>query len=437
MDTILEENISPIPLYDPEIQFTECVIFPTAEPTEPTEPTESTESTEPTEPTESTEPTETECLCFKTESSKVTIDSINAVCDSDSESESESLENPLETGCVPNLQPIEFLDMDRIESVNSLGIHINPTYSQDTIIKLISLIKFFGSNMTIIERNHLEEFQYHLSIKYLNQKLPVTFEFDASCQYLNVVFYNTDQTKTYLKISISLLDCPYLKYIESDGSAFLPEYQDSNIVLGKGEYLIHFAHRFINFIGHNTMRLDDDSYLIKATNPLTNPTDRVIKTKLWLYLLITKGRSWYKKFGYVPSSVSFLEYDMIIEDVRQIRLNDIYKLVTKILDANNLSDCDINLKIQLEQIKSILLPLDLDNSIRTLFTYSKSASLEEFTELTNCLTQSVFGKQYVLMFDKMTEFVVFSWHELCNKLFIANVMQINNDISNSFYALPK
>ncbi|AYV85462.1 MAG: putative ORFan [Satyrvirus sp.] len=326
--------------------------------------------------------------------------------------------------------PENILDLDTSESISDYEIAINTMHLSDTIYKLIELIKMYSKYLESFYREIGEIHQYILKIKYLNIILPYTFEFDQSYQYINIILYNDDQSKTYLKLFLSINDDPTIKYIENDRSNYVPSYHDKNIDLKPGEYLVHFCHQFITYIGFPRTRLDDDSYLIT-----TDFSGNKIKTKLWLYLLVTKGKSWYAKFGYEPGNCNINEYMMKISDVQFIKLGDVAEQLKTIQNASKKQYFD---KSFLEICQNLVEIIGESNE--TLVEYAKNHSLEEFTLLTHNLTQSVFSRKNYIEISSVVEFVKFvefKWFEKCRQLFFANVSQINNNVKNHFYKLKK
>lgn len=317
------------------------------------------------------------------------------------------------------------LDLDNSKSINDLGILITTRNIANTIYVLIELVKKFGTKIGIIYRNFIDITQYVLTIKYLNNMLSITFEFDSSYQYITLLCYNKDQTKTYLKILISINDEPTIKYVENDRSGFIPTFSNKYISLKSGEYLINFSHCLLSYIGFDRIRLDDDSHLITV-----NQDGLEIKTKLWLYYLIKYGKSWYSKFGYQPTNSTNYELQMILDDVRNIKLSEISICLKKFLSITNLNIFnDVMINISQKMVNLI------DISNQTLYEYTMSHHLEEFANLTNNMTQSCFSKNIEIIVDNQLFVLEFPWFEKCRKLLIANVMQINNDIKQYYCQL--
>lgn len=402
------------------------------------------------------------------------------------------------------------LDLDKSTSIQDYEPGININYIGDTIYKIITLVKKFGTYLGLIEREIGDVTQYQLPMKYLNHISNFIFEFDSSYQYIYVYLYNSEQTKTYLKLYLSISDEPTIKYVENDHSNIVPTYSDNNITLKGGAYLINFAHCFMHYIGFNRMRLDDDSYLMQ-----TNSEGLVIKTKLWLYLLLTKGTSWYSKFGYQPANTNINEYLLRISDMKKIRLDEVHSRLKDIINSPNVEYLDEHLVDSCHKLISII-----GNSTQTLGEYTLTHSIYEFTDLTNHLTQSIFSKRCAIMdlptkpccedeeliekettkeliekettkeliekettkesidiesdeesdesvekeivitIDELLQhkinisnnklnqsnemdsegkiiYVDFPWYDIYKQLLIANVLQINNNVSNYFYRLPK
>lgn len=316
------------------------------------------------------------------------------------------------------------LDLDKCISINELA-YVDSKNMSSTLYQIIDLVKKFGRYMGIMYRDIGQFLQYQLDIKYLDNKIPIIFEFDNGVQFINIMYCNNNQDKTYLKLYLSISDEPTIKYIENDHSGFVPNFNDGKRILKPGEYLVHFSHSFFHFIGFKRVRLDDDSHLIRIDSE-----GREIRTKLWLYSLLTKGKSWYSKFGYAPGNSSMEEINNFVGDVRDIKLGDVKKELVDVM--NNYTDFDDNLT----KLSRALVDL-IGESTENLIEYTINHSIEEFTKLTNHLFQSVFGKKYYLFHVSNSNEVVveFHWYELYNKLFVANVMQVNNDITHHYFVL--
>ena len=241
------------------------------------------------------------------------------------------------------------------------------------------------------------------------------------CQYINILWYGNDHTKIYFKLFLSINDDPTIGYIENDKSGTVPHYIDTtnNINLKPGAYLVNFAHCFINYIGFNRSRLEDDSYLI-----FKGVAGNEIRTKLWLYYLLMKGKSWYANFGYRPGhsfQLSISGYEMTLEDFKNIKLREISGCLIKVLTMN-----DEMISNDLMENSRIVVDI-IGTSDETIGQYCKNHSLEEYSCLINKLIQS--------MYNKRIHDLQFFWIEIYNKLFLTNVIQINNDVKNSFVKL--
>lgn len=306
----------------------------------------------------------------------------------------------------------------------------NITLSVNNIYSLVDMIKIYGEPLGILCRDTGNVFQYCLKIKYLGHVLPMVFEYDYGFQFINILYYNKDHTKYYLKISINISDGVMIKYLENDRSGNIPSYRDDKISLKPGEYLIHFSHCFLSFIGFNRVSLEDESYLISK-----DTTGNEISTKLWLWYLITKGKSWYAKFGYESGNSSLSEYQLALSDMKSIKLNDVVKCLKKIINAPNKHLLDPCLVENSEKIIKLI-----GNSTETLGQYATSHNLEEFTNLTNYLSQSIYGRKVYLREHSEDEEdkpkyldVVFPWYEKYRKLLVANMIQVNNNIQKCYY----
>jgi hypothetical protein len=271
---------------------------------------------------------------------------------------------------------MNILDLDRLKTINNY-VSINTNYRLYTIYTLIVLIKTYG---TIINQAC-----YKLHIKYLGHILPMIYEFDHTSQFLDMKYYAGDnKSECNLHLVMTSNDDPMIKWIKADCN--VPSYTNSKVNLGKGEYLMNFAHCFLSFVGFKRSRLDDDSYFFIGDNACPD-----FKLKLWLYLILTKGTSWYHKFGYVPSNVALNEYQYLIENFKSIKLSKIIS--------------------ELPSLKTII-----DNPKQTLEEYVKSHQLEQVAVLFNIIFQSKFATHF--------------WYQTYNKLFLANICQTNDAINN-------
>jgi hypothetical protein len=339
------------------------------------------------------------------------------------------------------------LDLDTFKSITHLGIHFDVKYMNDSIYKLIDIIKHYGKYIGILYYDIGQVSQYLLKTSYLKNTMDAVFEFDSTFQFINIVYYNTDQTKTYLKLFLSINDEPTIKYIENDRSGFVPCYTNDKITLKPGEYLVHMAHCLLSYIGFNRIRLDDDSYLITK-----NKNGDEIRTKLWLYYLLKNGKSWYSKFGYEPGNCCILEYNLLIADVQLLKLQEISACLQQILATDNRQYLDNNLVETSEKIVSLI-----GKSEHTLYGYTINHCLEEFTNLTNNLMQSIYSKNVSIKTKQLGgsinnhticesdedsdcehhtyTTISFPWYHKIKKLLIANITQVNNDINHHFYYL--
>lgn len=314
------------------------------------------------------------------------------------------------------------LDMDTSKSITDLGISLNTKYIQSTIYTLIDLTIKFGKKIGIVYQSIGEVKQYYLPIKYLGHILPIIFEHDDSYQYITIVYYNHNQTKTFLKIALCINDEPTIKYIENDHSGSIPSFENVQIKLKPGEYLMHFSHCFLSFIGFQRIRLDDDSHLI-----ILDDEKHELVAKLWLYYIIKYGKSWYAKFGYEPGNCSVTEFNLLVEDVRMINLWQVKK------DLIEISEGTFQMKIDPHYIstsETITNLISLESG--SLYEYTLNHPLHQFIKLTNAMSQSIFMKEITDGSHSLT----FSWAILLDKLRIGNVLQINNDISKHYYKLP-
>lgn len=349
---------------------------------------------------------------------------------------------------------IELIDLDINLSIKS-HMNIRTDISIDNLIcKLVELVKIHGKYVSILNRDIGDVYQYNLGLKYLNIIIVFTFEFDNLCQFLNIVYYNNDQTKSFLKLALSIADEPTVKYIENDHSGQIPSYRDTTISLKPGEYLIHLSHRILSYLDFNRVRLDDDSCLITK-----DEAGIEIRTKLWLYYLIKHGKSWYAKFGYEPNT-NRTEYITLINDVRSLKLTDICKCLRNIigpypseqlLPKENANVIPVSKSKKKRDRKKraanrsantvsptfIAISQDilsqLESCDETLYEYTMRCSLVEFTNLSNNLSQSIYAKSIII--NDIT--IDFTWYHMVKKLQFANILQINNDIRNHHYIVPK
>jgi hypothetical protein len=369
---------------------------------------------------------------------------------------------------------MQSIDLDRYRSISELGIDINAKYLRDAIYQLIKLIQGQTIRVGTIYRDTGDVQQYRTQIKYLNNYLTFSFEFDHLYQFLHILLYSKDQTKTYLKICLAINDDPLIQYVENDHSGYIPTYIDDKIKLKGGEYLINLTHCLLSFIGFSRIRLDDNSQLISI-----DETGVENRTKLWLYLLMTKGNSWYAKFGYEPCNISLHELQIRINEIKLIKLSEIILRLKPIVDFEYKSDLNQALVSAANEIVNLIKDHSNINSntlcdhshinSNTLYDhshinsntlcdctfgdYTKSCSMEKFSNLTNNLMQSVFSKRYAIHMkhnnsneecDEDSEksiisntiFLEFFWFDKFQQLFVGNVMQINNNISKWFYGLP-
>lgn len=316
------------------------------------------------------------------------------------------------------------LNLDELKSISNIDSSFSAKTICSTIYNLIALVKKFGKYIGIVQRDTTIE-QYNIIITYLKFELSVIFELDNTSQFIDIVIYNDDQVKTFLRLSLKINDEPTIKYIENDHSGKIPNILYENIKLKPGEYLINFAHCLLSFIGIDRVRLDDDSLLI------LNKNNTQYKIKLWLYHLLTKGHSWYSKFGYTPSNSYINELEMALDNVKKINLKEIVNILNKIIyhiSDPNKSEIDKNLIYISKEIIQII-----GSFTDTLECFTKTFPIESFSILTNNLTQSVFAKTIII--GSNSELIDFSWYKTIRQLFIHNVCQVNNNIKCYFLSL--
>lgn len=327
--------------------------------------------------------------------------------------------------CIDEIEKLQknVLDLDMLD--NKLFNHIN--LSVNTINSLVNMVNAYGISLGIIYKNIDCYTQYLLKIKYLNNILPIVFEYDSTLQFIYIIFYNEDHSKYYLKIFINISDGAIIKYIENDRSGYIPSYSSDKISLKPGEYLVHFSHRLLSYIGFNRVTLEDESYLITRDS-----NGNEMRTKLWLWYLIFKGKSWYGKFGYEPGNCSITEYHNALSDVKLIKLNDVTNCLMNIINEPNKNLIDPHLLNISEKIIKLI-----GDSDETLGQYASSHTLEDFTNLTNYLSQSIYNKQIYLQQIENSDndesiikhqYIAFPWFEKYKKLLVANVIQVNNTL---------
>ncbi len=321
----------------------------------------------------------------------------------------------------------QILDLDANESISTL-VDLDVRNLTNTLYHLGNLIKMHGTyeSTTYVHPYDasIKQF-YRLSLRYLGFCLGTVFELSISQQLINritLLLYNVDRTKIYLNLCISMADDPMLIYIENDQTGYIPTYTDANVKLSGGAYLMNMCHCFLTYIGFDRMRLDDDSYLVVKNN-----VGDSIKTKLWLYLILTKGRNWYAKFGYISINP---DQPILIADVKNIRLDHIVDQLLQVMtlhQSGRLLDTSL-----ITSTKDILSIIGEENiSGLTLETYAQTRPFIRTALLLNNLGQSVFTKPL----QSGTHNICFTWAEPYHKLAIANIVQTNNNISNYVYRL--
>lgn len=316
------------------------------------------------------------------------------------------------------------LNLDQLKSVNDVEKSFSSKTMSATVCNLISLVKKFGKYNGIVQRDTDIE-QHVITMIYLKFELLVFFELDYTNQFVDIVIYNDDQTKTYLRIALRINDEPTIKYIENDRSGKIPTIQQENIKLKPGEYLINFAHCLLSFMGLNRVRLDDDSLLILRKN------DIEYKIKLWLYYLLTNGKSWYSKFGYGPCNSYVSELEMTLNDVKKINLGEIINILNKIVTYHPESN-KLDLDGDLISISKKIIQI-VGSYTDTLENFTKKYPIEMFSALTNNLSQSVFARK--IFIGNESEPMEFPWYETIRNLFLFNVCQVNNNVTRCFFSL--
>jgi hypothetical protein len=286
------------------------------------------------------------------------------------------------------------LDLDTEQSIKSFTV-IDTNNQFQTIFTLAYLVREYGTFIHKDQSKLYDQHYYRLYIKYLGHILPIIYSFDDTCKFL-CMEYGSPEARSLIDspsncnlcISMTTTDDPIIKWIKANEN--VPTYTNDNINLGRGEYLMNFAHCFLKFIGYKRIRLDDDSYLvINRETDLGDKDSTELKLKLWLYLILTKGCSWYRKFGYVPSNVSPLEYQLAIKKIQSIKLNEV------ILANKNLE-------------------IFIDDPTQTLTIYIQTHSLEQNAVFLNELFQSKYKSYF--------------WYAIYEKMFIANICQTNDEL---------
>ena len=280
------------------------------------------------------------------------------------------------------------IDLDKNDSIQNYYANFN---IQNQTVQLIQLISIVKKNAIYI-CDGCDTVKYKLNIKYLEQILENIFQISYDGTYINIVC--TNGQKIYPEINLSDKDDPMIKYFQNDETKNIINYTDDTIKLEHGEYMVHFSHALLSFFGFRRVRLDDSEIILQSN----------LNDKSWLYHLLTKNCSWYNKFGYEPCVCTPSELNLLINDVKNIRLNKIYQCL---IDNNIESDL-----------------VDLIGGLTdTLGQYIIKHSIVEFANLTNLLYQNIFDKSE------------FFWYEQIKKLFFTNVSLVNNNITSYFYRI--
>lgn len=272
------------------------------------------------------------------------------------------------------------INLDNLSNTDLRVYGFGQHYNNYTINILINFLIKHAQSIGIRYTDLYQLKQYCLPITYQEDTINFIFEFDQSQNFVFVVYYNKDQTETYLKIELKQSEKPTILMIASD---------HIERKIKSGVYLMKLSHKLLKLIGSNNCRLDDDSYLIKNISTVQGTQ----KIKLWLYSLLKHKKSWYAKFGYEPENYSEIIY-----------------LVNKLRSIQNKIIIDLILE---SEYKDIVKYLDSNN---TFGEFVDNSSIEHFGIVTNAMMQSVFNKK---------EYI---WYQLMTDLFLANVIQVNNNI---------
>ena len=323
------------------------------------------------------------------------------------------------------------LDLDKSKNISEFVPGIDTKHAPDTIHKLIEMIKKYGTFIRSDNEWIGAVHQYHFEVKYLNKIVPLTMIFDDTYQYIQMKYVriiDPDILKCYLYLFLSINDEPTIKWIENDHSIYTLTYSDSKITLGGGEYLINFVHCLLSYIGYDRCRLDDDSYLVTKDSDGTET-----RCKLWLYLLLTKGKSWYHKFGYRPSSCTPIEYDIALSDLQKMSFEVISSHLTRVQRATNKDLLDERL---IEAVNHLALLVENKEGLVSVYLAETKES-DIIISLLNALFDSFFSKTYYL--TEVNEWeqtqISFPWYKPYCQMLLANMLQSNNNIKESFYKL--
>ncbi len=282
------------------------------------------------------------------------------------------------------------IDLDKNNSIQNYYANFNV---QNQILQLIQLISIIKKNATYV-CDSCDTIEYKLNVKYLKQILEIIFQISNDSTYINIIYCNGQ--KIYLKINLSDKNDPVIKYYHDDETKNAINYADDKIKLEPEEYMIHFSHALLSFFGFRRVRLDDSEIFLQSN----------LNVKLWLYHLLTKNCSWYTKFGYEPDVCMSSELNLLINDVKNIKLNKVYQCL-----VDNHIESDLTVLIE--------------GLTDTLGQYIVKHDIVEFTNLANLLYQSTFNKSE------------FFWYKLMEKLYFANLSQVNNNVTSYFYQIYK
>lgn len=290
------------------------------------------------------------------------------------------------------------LNLDNDTTIKEVDTFFNHAHSeQESIYRFIKLLQKYGRK----NKDH-----YILNITYLTKDLELCFVHDSCMKFLRI--YYTVNGETYLKICFrSGVSDPLIEWIKDDHRGNIPKADGIN----GASYLINLSHRLLSYLGYDRCALDDDSYL-----ELTGT-----KCKLWLYLLLTRGRSWYAKFGYVSEIYSQEEYLLRVRDLKNISLHKIDETLVEIE------------KNVIEEIKGKIKAIREITSIHqgTLEQYSKNNNVEDVAKLINLLFDSSFCKEYTIG----SRVIKCEWYCVYERIFLANINQINSNIRRSYVRL--
>lgn len=280
-------------------------------------------------------------------------------------------------------EELNILDLDVLTHIGDY-VPVNPAACVSYICSIVDLLEIYGYPSNNNTTHHR---RYSINIKYLNHIFYTEFNYSKSEETLILKYYS-DRNDPNCKYNLELVFSkrnPEIRWIEKGPN--VPKYLDANgtVILGEGGFLINFAHRFINFLSYDKIYLDDDSML-------RLPSGQTLK--LWLYLIITKGRPWYSKFGYVSLNTNPSEYEYLVNKLQEFDIEFIYNI----------------LREKYALTAGILLKY-LEGKTGRLQSFIKELSLDDAAVFINTLYHSSFQKE--------------KWYDLIHQVFLANILMVN------------